>query len=65
MLLMFRTDWEIYAGANVQDERELDRNRAEQVQRSVGAWVLGAVTPDILSLMIMMMVVMMTIAMQQ
>ena len=65
MLLMFRPDWEIYAGANVQDERKFDRKREEQVQRTFGAWVLGQVTPDILSLMIMMMVVMMTIAMQQ
>ena len=65
MLVVFGPDGDIYAGANVQDERELDRNRAEQVQRSFGAWVLGQVTPDILSLMIMMMVVMMTIAMQQ
>ena len=64
MLLMFGPDGDIYAGANVQDERELDRNRAEQVQRSVGAWVLGEVTPAILSLMIMMMVKM-TITMRQ
>ena len=35
---------DIYAGANVQDERELHGKREEQVQRSFGAWVLGQVT---------------------
>ena len=48
MLLMFGPDGDIYAGANVQDKRELDRNRAEQVQRSFGAWVLDQVTLAIL-----------------
>ena len=56
MLLMFGPDGDIYAGANVQDEREFDRNRAEQVQRSVGAWVLSQVALALLSLIIMMMV---------
>ena len=44
MLLMFGPDGDIYAGANVQDERKFDRKREEHVQRSFGAWVLGQVT---------------------